>query len=129
MENLDYLKEYAGTLTLIIGGVSAITAWYMSRTKINLDAKTSVFEQQRLNMEQLLTQNRELAEDLSQLRHRMSEMHEEQLQLMEDIREMKSWYFMRVKFCSDCGLVDEAQRVFGEDRRNTEHHIHIKDEV
>jgi len=128
MEELELLKQYAGTLTLIIGGVSAAIAWVLSKTKVNLDAKTSILEQQRLNMEHLLVQNRQLADDLAVLRNRMSEMHEEQLQLMEEIKSMKSWYFMRVQFCSECGLVDEAQKIFGEDRRRYPNKIDIKQE-
>ena len=128
MEELDFLSKYAGTLTIVIGGVAAVIAWIMSKTKVNLDAKTSMFEQQRLNMEQLLLQNRELASDLAVLRQRMAEMHEEQMQLLDEVRAMKSWYFMRVQFCKDCGLVDDAQKIFGEDRRANSPEKYVKNQ-
>ena len=123
MEELDFLSKYAGTLTIVIGGVAAVVAWIMSKTKVDLDARTSMFEQQRLNMEQLLLQNRELASDLAALRLRIADMHEEQLEMRNTIQEMRAWYFMRVQFCSDCGLVDKAHKIFGEDRRNVSREI------
>jgi len=117
MEELVFIQQYAGTITAVVGGISAAIVWFMARKKTNLDAKTSMFEQQRLNMAQLLEQNREMAEDLAMLRQRLSVMHEEQLELMNEVRAMKTWYFMRVQFCDSCGLVDDAQRIFGIDKR------------
>jgi len=117
MEELIFIQQYAGAITVVVGGISGVIVWIMSKRKTDLDAKTSVFEQQRLNMAQLLQQNRDMAEDLAVLRQRLAVMHEEQLGLMDEVRAMKTWYFMRVQFCDSCGLVDDAQRIFGTDKR------------
>ena len=117
MEELDFLKEFSATITVVVGMVSGAIVWLMSKRKVNLDAGTSMLEQQRLNMEQLLKQNRDLADDLSKLRKEMAEVHEECDKMRSEISAMRTWFAMRVQFCDTCGLVDGAEKLFGLQRR------------
>jgi len=117
MEELDFLKEFSATITVVVGMISGAIVWLMSKRKVNLEAGTSMLEQQRLNMDQLLKQNRELADDLAKLRKEMAEMHEECDKLRSEISAMRTWFGMRVQFCDDCGLVDGAEKLFGFQRR------------
>jgi len=117
MEELDFLKEFSATITVVVGMVSGAIVWLMSKRKVNLDAGTSMLEQQRLNMEQLLKQNRDLADDLSKLRREMAEVHEECDKMRSEISAMRSWFAMRVQFCETCGLVESAEKLFGFQRR------------
>jgi len=111
---MEELKDYAGLLTLVVGSVSGLVTWLMMRGKVNMDAKTSIHEQQRLNMEQLLKQNHELAHDLGVLRSRMAELHEECAELRNEVKAMKAWFHLRSHFCKDCELFAEGLIIFGE---------------
>ena len=117
MEELDFLKEFSATITVVVGMISGAIVWLMSKRKVNLEAGTSMLEQQRLNMDQLLKQNRELASDLSKLRKEMAEVHEECDKMRSEVAAMRTWFAMRVQFCGTCGLVDDAEKVFGYQRR------------
>jgi len=117
MEELDFLKEFSATITVVVGMISGAIVWLMSKRKVNLEASTSMLEQQRLNMDQLLKQNRELADDLAKLRREMAEVHEECDKLRSEISAMRTWFGMRVQFCEGCGLVDGAEKLFGLQRR------------
>lgn len=114
MEAIDTLQNYALAISISTGFFAAILTWWLNRRKVDVEAATSVSEQQRLNMESLLKQNRELANDLGKLRSSMARMHEDMYKLTAEINAMRSWYQMRVALCSDCPrtLIDDAQRLF-----------------
>jgi len=117
MEELELLKEFSATITVVVGMVTGGIVWLMSKRKVNLDAGTSMLEQQRLSMDQILKQNRELADDLAKLRREMADVHEECDKMRSEISAMRTWFAMRVQFCGDCGLVDDAEKIFGFQRR------------
>lgn len=116
MEAIENLQDYAVAISISTGFFAAILTWWLNRKKVDVEAATSVSEQQRLNMESLLKQNRELAEDLGKLRASMAKMHEEMYKLTAEINGMRTWYKMRVALCSDCPrtLIDDAQRLFAQ---------------
>jgi len=117
MEELDFLKEFSATITVVVGMISGAIVWLMSKRKVNLDAGTSMLEQQRLSLEQLLKQNRQLADDLSKLRREMAEVHEECDNTRSELAAMRTWFSMRAEFCDTCGLVQDAEKLFGYQRR------------
>jgi len=129
MEAIDTLQNYALVISISTGFFAAILTWWLNRKKVDVEAATSVSEQQRLNMESLLKQNRELAEDLGRLRSSMARMHEDMYKLTSEINAMRSWYQMRVALCSDCPrtLIDDAQRLFAQMEKEDDSSIDSSD--
>ena len=129
MEAIENLKDYAVAISISTGFFAAILTWWLNRKKVDVEAATSVSEQQRLNMESLLKQNRELAQDLGRLRTAMAKMHDDMYKLTAEVNGMRTWYKMRVALCSDCPrtLIDDAQRLFAKQEKEDDSGIDPSD--
>ena len=99
---LEFIKDYAALFSISSGLFAAIFAWFLNRRKVDIEQATSVSEQTRLNMAQILKQNNDLASSVSNLRADIAEAQSKISELNATIISMQLWYDMRSQYCDGC---------------------------
>lgn len=95
--------------TLALVALFVMVTLWMNARKVNLDVMTSVSKIQSDNMEALLKQNRELAQDLHDVRNQQAELHEmlgtmrrQNTQMQQHIMSLESYIKSFAARCEAC---------------------------
>lgn len=103
----SFLKLAPSEITILLSAVAVLVTIWLNSRKVDIEVATSIGKLQQENMEVLLKQNRELSDDLAELRKTMKETYETMDKMRHQIAHLESIVTQYQKRCDTCPFMSQ----------------------
>lgn len=84
---LSLAKNLPASASFVISFVAIAIAFFLQSKKINIEETTSISSTQQKQIDSLMSQIKLLSEELEKTRQQLSELHNQNIELMKQLRE------------------------------------------
>ena len=108
---ISFMKLAPSEVTIFLAAFAVLVTMWLNSRKVDIETATSIGKLQQENMAVLLKQNRELSDDLADLRKTMKETYETLDKMRHQISHLESIVLQYQKRCDSCPFMSQQLNI------------------